>query len=262
MQCANKLLNKGCNSAISNIPESIISFMEGKNVLVFDTETTGLPNIGPCGFGSYYPYYQTEMYKQSRLVSIAWSYIPNFSRTSIDSNNINHYLRQPEGFTEIPNSHIHGITFENAQKEGIPLLDILDKKGLGEAIDMADYVVAHNAKFDYNILQSDLYRIIYNDDLVAKTINNLKNIEEQNRLICTGELGKTVCKMTYKNNNNNNTNANSNSNANNSYAKRQKINYKMPKLIEMYRYFYNKDFDNQHNASADVWALLEIMKCL
>jgi len=34
----------------------------------------------------------------------------------------------------------------------------------------------------------------------------------------------------------------------------------MPKLSELYVYYYGKEFENQHSADGDVKALLEIMK--
>ena len=238
--------------------KSLIDFMEGKNVLVFDTETTGLPDPGPAGFNTYWPYQESARYKKSRIVSIAWSYIPNFSQANINSNNIVEYIRRPEDFTEIPTAHIHGITYEKAVAEGITLYDILANKGLADAIKEADYIVAHNVKFDYNILQADLFRIIEDYPLVAECINHLRHIEEENRLICTAMIGRTICKIEYK--------GYGACSVRNSYEsnKKQKTNikYKTPKLVELYKHYYGKEFDNQHNASADVWALLEIMKCL
>jgi DNA polymerase III epsilon subunit-like protein len=236
-----------------NVSKSLLDFMEGKNVLVFDTETTGLPERGPFGFGSYYPYYETAMYKNSRIVSIAWSFIPNFNINNIDSTNIKHFLRKPEDFNEIPNSHIHGITFDDAMQNGFPLLDILNNKGLGDAIKSADYIVAHNAKFDYHVLQSDLYRMMEDNEAVSEIIFHLRDIESQSRLICTAEMGKTVCKLPYKS---------GLCSVKSGSFRNQKVTYKMPKLIEMYQHFYGCLFENQHNASADVWALLEIMKRL
>ena len=48
---------------------------KGKNLLIFDLETTGLP-ITPR-FGEYYNYIENDKYNSSRIVSIAWSIIKN-----------------------------------------------------------------------------------------------------------------------------------------------------------------------------------------
>ena len=37
----------------TSAPSSPLKFLEGKNILVFDTETTGLPERCPNGWGSY-----------------------------------------------------------------------------------------------------------------------------------------------------------------------------------------------------------------
>lgn len=229
---------------------SLLKFLEGKNVLVFDTETTGLPNRGNKKYGEYEPYYMTSQYDSSRIVSIAWKYIENFKQTELKSNDIKHFIRYPENFNEIPNSHIHGITYDDALKNGIPLYDILEA-GLYEAIKKSDYVIAHNILFDYHILASELYRMEEDKILMATDcIIKLNDLLRKNALICTGEISKDLCKLEFQNNYYNNNN-----------PKRIK-KYKIPKLIELYKHFYNKEFPNQHNASGDVWALLEIMKLL
>ena len=71
----------------------------------------------------------------------------------------------------------------------------------------------------------------------------LEYMKKNNMCICTGNLSKDICKLEFKNN------------RNASHTKR----YKMPKLIELYRFYYNEDFEGQHNADGDVRAL---MQCL
>ena len=36
----------------------------------------------------------------------------------------------------------------------------------------------------------------------------------------------------------------------------------MPKLCELYKYYYGKDFENAHSADGDVKALLEVLKMM
>ena len=99
---------------------STIQFLQNKNVFVFDTESTGLPAKPPSGWGSYWDYRLNDKYENARIVSIAWVLITQFDRETLDcdelddSGSIKHYLRYPEGFSEIPTTHIHGISFNDA----------------------------------------------------------------------------------------------------------------------------------------------------
>lgn len=232
---------------------SVLSFLQGKNVLVFDTETTGLPERKNNKFGEYFPYYMSSKYDGSRMVSIAWKSIPNFHTGDNNSDDIQHFIRYPEDFYEISNSHIHGITYEMAQQNGTPLSDILEG-GLYEAIKNCDYIVAHNALFDFHILASELFRMDNESLMATECIIKLNDLFSKNGIICTGILGTDVCKLEFNNYYNF-------YNDNKQNPKRVK-KYKMPKLVELYRHFYNTEFPNQHNASGDVWALLEIMKVM
>ena len=64
--------------------------------------------------------------------------------------------------------------------------------------------------------------------------------------ICSGELGRNICKLEYKT-------RGWGGSGNPSRG------YKMPKLVELYKHFYGCEFDNAHNADGDVRALL---RCL
>ena len=231
---------------------STLNFLKNKNVFVFDTETTGLPERSPSGWGSYWSYFMNEKYESSRIVSIAWSTIHNFNRDTSEKindsiNNIKHYLRYPEGFTEINNSHIHGITYENTLNNGFLLNDLLENKGLCVDILKSDYIVAHNIDFDYYVLMNELYRL--GTESAKACMIHLNTLYTKKRCICTGKLSTDICKMEFKTISNY---------KGNKKAKR----YKMPKLSELYVYYYGKEFDNQHSADGDVKALLEIMRKL
>ena len=279
---------------------SPLKFLEGKNILVFDTETTGLPERCPNGWGSYWYYYMNEKYESSRIISIAWSSLHNFHKDKINFNTpltsptsllekslpfssvpdttitsaikpdsssgtsnksepllinmpihipipttIEHYLRYPEGFTEINNTHIHGITYEDTVNNGFKFNDLLIKKGLCVDILKADYVVAHNINFDYHVLMNELYRL--GTEHAKACMLHLSKLKEKGRCICTGEISTEICKMEFK--------------TASSYKGTKKAKtYKMPKLSELYVYYYGKEFENQHSADGDVKALLEIMK--
>jgi DNA polymerase III epsilon subunit-like protein len=229
---------------------SVISFLEGKNVFIFDTETTGLPlRVPGAKWGStseYWPYNMNEKYDSARIVSIAWSFIPTFNKSTLPEQPIQSAIRfPPPEILDIPTSHIHGITYEMAKQQGIPFADILEDNdnrnsygnsnncgGLENAILNAEYIIAHNVMFDVHILLNELWRL-GNDSAIA-CIAHINKLLAMGRCICSGELGRGICKIPYKN------------------SKR----YKMPKLVELYRHFFECEFEGQHSADGDVRALL------
>ena len=247
------------SSESASATESAIKFLEGKNIFVFDTETTGLPDKCPNGWGSYWSYFMNEKYEKARIISIAWSSIHNFNKDTIklntddnkiDENNttkIEHYLRYPEGFTEINNSHIHGIKYEDTLNNGIKFNDLLEKKGLCVDILKADYIVAHNINFDYHVLMNELYRL--GTEYAKACMLHLNILKSKGKFICTGEISTEICKMEFK--------------TVSTYKGIKKAKkYKMPKLSELYVYYFGKEFENQHSADGDVKALLEIISMI
>lgn len=239
-----------------SLQESKLCFLEGKNVFIFDTETTGLPERVPGAkwgtAGEYWPYNRSNKYTNARLVSIAWVYIEGFTKSAIDLEKLDipHYIRKPEGFTEIPTTHIHGISYSMAVLEGLPLLDIFLHKGLKDILYKVDYIIAHNVMFDIHILQSELYRI-QTDDAI-KAVMKLENMKTLKKCICSGVIGRDLCKIEYKR-------KTVSTSSSTSFTSNKPKMYKMPKLVELYKHFYGEEFKNQHDASGDVLALV---KCL
>tara|TARA_B100001123_G_C15315058_1_gene1025831 strand:+ start:1150 stop:1749 length:600 start_codon:yes stop_codon:yes gene_type:complete len=184
-------------------------------VLVFDTETTGLPS--KKGFDQYYPYTESHIYDSSRIVSICWNLYENGNLM-----NSEYHIVRPNDF-EIDNSSIacsiNGITEEVAFETGISINDIFQK--MHGHLYECDIIVAHNLLFDEHILLAELHRN-KRDDLIQ--------IFESKKRYCTMNNSRDILKLPTKFGN----------------------NYKSPKLVELYQYFFNKDFDNQHNAKADV----------
>ena len=226
---------------------SQLAFLEGKNVLIFDTETTGLPDRVPgTKWGSaseYWPYNMNEKYTNSRIVSIAWTFIRSYNRDALTGESIKEYIRYPEGFSEIPTTEIHGISFEQAQSQGIPMADILDNCGLADAILGCDYVIGHNVMFDVHILQNELFRL--GNDAAMECAIKLDKMKALGRTICTGELGKDLCQLEFKSRNGRDT----------SRIKR----FKMPKLKELHKHLMGEEHDSQHSAGCDVLAVLNCL---
>jgi len=186
-------------------------------ILIFDTETTGLPK--QIKYNKYYSYTDLNKYDSCRIVSICW-YIYD------DTNNIKSFYNiiKPNDFIIDNNSiacKINGITQEIANDKGINITDMFDQ--LKEDLYDIDRIIAHNINFDKHILLAELFRHNKQD------IIDLFLTKE---LYCTMEHGMPITNIKFKNSN----------------------NLKSPKLIELYKHFYNEEFDGAHNAEADVIA--------
>ena len=71
-----------------------------KNVLFFDLETTGLPTFREhsTGKNKYYAFNQNKYYDSSRIVSIAWCLIEEFTAEKLEDPTINYTIRKPINF--------------------------------------------------------------------------------------------------------------------------------------------------------------------
>ena len=214
----------------------MLANLKGKNVLVLDIETTGFPFRKKGYFenidNAYYDYKLNSKYDSSRIVEIAWSYIENYDKSKINKDNIKTFIRKPVDFKEIPNSDFHGITMDQAKKEGKMLSKILKEDGLSDALLNCDYIVGHCVSFDIYILLNELYRMKFN-----KVIDRLKTFLDTDKLVCTAKIGKTICQIPTP------------------FG-----NLKLPKLEELYKHYYKKNPDNSHRSHYDVKSLLEILE--
>jgi DNA polymerase-3 subunit alpha len=205
----------------------------GKRVFVFDLETTGLPLKKRINGQEVYDDYKINTsYDSSRIVSIAWYYDNNFNNNKINYDNIQEYIRKPFDFDSIPTTHIHGISYEQAIQEGIDLKDIIYNKDLHNNIINSDIIIGHNCLFDINVLLNELYRNSFMD-----TFNHLEQLLLNKQYFCTAETGREICKI---------MNINTHK-------------YKMPKLSELYYYYFMENPKNSHNASDDVLSTLKIL---
>ena len=121
--------------------------------LVFDFETTGIPRIPKSieetsgQAKKKLSFRDLDVYDTARVVSVAWR--------QADSDK--YYIIKPIGFV-IPDeaTAIHGISTDQAMKEGADLITVLDE--LLNDMQHVDTIVAHNIYFDINVLRSELYR--------------------------------------------------------------------------------------------------------
>ena len=143
-------------------------------VLIYDTETTGLPRDwnAPLSDGDNWP----------RLVQLAWQLHDENGKLISRGNQI----VQPDGFTIPYNStKIHGISTERAQDEGMPLGDVV-KEFMADAA-KAKYVMGHNIGFDVNVVGAELLR--------RRRVHGLEERHRDRRLksaLCTRRSRKSV----------------------------------------------------------------------
>ena len=114
--------------------------------LIFDTETTGLPDnySAPLSDFDNWP----------RCVQLAWQVHDETGKLISNGN----YIVKPDGFTIPFNSEkIHGISTERAHEEGIPLTDVMD--AFEKDVESTTFIIGHNLEFDLNIMGSEYLRM-------------------------------------------------------------------------------------------------------
>lgn len=173
--------------------------------LFFDTETTGLPRN--------YKAPASDLNNWPRIVQIAWL-ITEDSGKEVKGVE---YIIKPDGF-KIPAdaARIHGITTERAVSDGVELKPVLDE--IASDISKASVLLAHNIKFDENILGAEFLRTGGRDHLDGKARK------------CTMRASTDYCQIPGQYGN------------------------KWPKLQELHEKLFQNGFDGAHSALADVRA--------
>jgi len=174
--------------------------------LVFDTETTGLPKNyrAPLDDFSNWP----------RLVQLAWALYDADGHCW----EMYDYIIKPDGFV-IPKeaSDIHRVTQERAEKEGVPLMQVIEH--FIKQVKTASFVIAHNIDFDEKIMGSEFLRM--------KTANPLLLSEK----ICTMKSSVDFCKID-----------------------NGRGSYKWPTLMELHTTLFQVGFEEAHDAAVDIEA--------
>lgn len=113
--------------------------------LIYDTETTGLPNN--------YNAPVTDSDNWPRMIQIAWQ-LHDETGKLLENENL---IIKPDGF-DIPfnATKIHGITTEKAMAEGILLEEALQK--FQTVLQNTKVIVGHNISFDQNIVGAEFFR--------------------------------------------------------------------------------------------------------
>ena len=150
-----------------------------------------------------------------RLVQLAWILTDEVGNVLSSSSSI----IKPDGFTISKEAtKIHGIDTAKALREGKPLKNVIEE--FLNATKKANYLVGHNISFDQKIVGAELCRLGMKD-----TISTVKGI-------CTMRSATNYCEIPRGN----------------------YYGYKPPKLQELYQKLFGCNFDNAHDAMADVKA--------
>jgi DNA polymerase III epsilon subunit-like protein len=140
-------------------------------LLIFDTETTGLP---------------VDRNKQAIKEPNNWPHIVSISWVVLDAdtNKIeskNSFIVKPINWTiPLEATKVHGITNEKAMLKGSPLSEVMEQFSR----ESYDYLVAHNIQFDFNVLMN-----AYCWDLGMKVNDTLYKRK------CTMMLSTDLCKL-------------------------------------------------------------------
>lgn len=176
--------------------------------LIFDTETTGLPKRWDAPI--------TDSDNWPRCIQIAWQLHDEMGKLIAHED----YLVKPEGFN-IPYDaeKVHGISTELAEKEGIPLAELLEK--FNSALSQTKFIVGQNLGFDINIMGAEFHRLGVDSSLSKlPVLDTCTEVTASLLKLPGGRGGK----------------------------------FKLPNLTELHQYLFNQPFAEAHNATADVEA--------
>lgn len=214
---------------VHNSTEVLASMCFTGSVILFDLETSGLPDIQnpKLKFGEFPLYTSTSKYDSARIVQIAYMVCDkDLNMLSIHQSIINSH-----GLFKINFSEIHHITDEVSTSHGRDLDLVLSE--FMAVLTEADTLVAHNAAFDVNVLKAELHR----------SGNNVM-LHELNRKQVVDTMQECMVVV----------------NARRCWNDQQVL--KPPKLAELYQFATAKVMQDAHDAEHDVRNMHEALKIM
>jgi DNA polymerase III epsilon subunit-like protein len=207
-------------------------------VLVFDTETTGLPG--------------------SRIINPdtlkLWPHIVQFSYVIYDTelndivNSSDNIVRVKDEITiSEESSKIHGITSEISKAKGISISIILND--FFDNLRNVDLLIGHNISFDINMVKVELLRLIYGNTLTVSESEiknykyNLHFFTNYKNISCTMQESIDFCGIK----------------ANDKSGKEYN---KFPKLLELHQKLFESIPNNLHNSFNDILITLRCFMML
>lgn len=181
-------------------------------IIVIDTETTGLTHLS-------FPT-NNNLSNWPRIVQLAWILVDD-KGAHIEGGAI----IRPDDFVIPPSAiKIHGITQSRALNKGEKLIQQL--QDLNQAMRMSEVLVAHNLKFDREIINSEALRM------------NFK-MHWPRKHHCTGQLGQKYLQESQK-----------------------RKQYTFPRLSYLHNVIFGTALNKKHDARADSRACLKIYQHL
>lgn len=203
-------------------------------VLVFDTETTGLPQCKTI-----------DPHALNR-----WPYIVQLSFVLYDTS-LNEVIQARDCYIQLPPHvtipqvcvDIHGVTNEMCATRGVPLQDAFHD--LFQAMRTADVLVGHNVQFDINLVKVELMRMIFEQGStlapaevrVCKLDLHYITYFEQVECTCTNPASIQATSIE-------------------AIGRNGEKFMKWPKLIELYQTLFHNTPNQLHNSLFDVLATL------
>jgi DNA polymerase III epsilon subunit-like protein len=199
-------------------------------ILVFDTETTGLPN--------------SKIINPDTLNF--WPHIVQFSYVIYDIN-LNDIVETHDSIINVKDIiipeetiKIHGITKDISNKKGVAIELVLNE--FFYHLCNVDLLVGHNVSFDINMVKVELLRMIYENKLISeKEINtcnyNLHYLTNFKNICCTLKDSIDVCNIK-------------------AIDRFGKEYIKFPKLIELHEKLFESTPNNLHNSFNDILVTL------
>lgn len=188
-------------------------------VLVFDTETTGLPsNNYEAQKGKWYNFW-------GHIVQLSWILYDTETNSIIQQED--KIIKLDENI-ELPESsvNIHGITREIMNIKGNKLMESIDL--FINSLEICDMIMGHNVNFDINMVRAEMIR--------SGAIDYFKLLNVP--IVCTMKKYRKYCKI-----------LTTSKVTGNKY-------YKYPKLMELHKKVFGNIPNNLHNALIDVIACL------
>ena len=197
------------------------------NILIIDCETTGLPK--DWGKPS------SDVDNWPRIIQYAWELFDETGKTIRKASHLilpdgwvipdkEYFMKQghtePEAVKQAKFWTDHGYETGISMLIGEPIVKVL--KEWVEAYNEADLLLAHNLNFDKSVVSAELIRA------QIKVKGNIPSF-------CTKLEGEEICKL----------------------PSQYPGKFKWPRLDELYRHLFGKDFEGAHDAECDVKACKE-----
>ena len=219
-------------------------------VIVFDTETTGLPQkiqVPKKQAGEGEPGVTTP-YSVVPETEFRWPHIVQFSYIIYDTT-INEILKVSDNIIKLPSGvvipqeciNIHGITNEMSANRGVELDLVLTK--FMRDVQLVDKIVAHNMNFDFNMIKAEVHRTMNHTYMhfTRQAVEKIERYKEylyilanlKEKLYCTMRNTISLCNIQMT-------------------SKTGRTFAKFPKLVELHEKLFEVAPKKLHNSLNDV----------